>query len=80
MEEEEEEEQGGRERERVTLTGHGKRKCLESWNFSISKSLTPQSLFEAVKWTAPLEHETNKEIKKTEIHKTSFSLSIMISE
>ena len=38
----------------LTFTGQPKRKCLESWYFSISKSLTPQSLFEAVKWTAPL--------------------------
>lgn len=47
---------------RLTLTGHGKQKCLVSWNFSISKSLTPQSLFEAVKWTAPLriKKETSK--------------------
>jgi hypothetical protein len=38
----------------LTFTGQGKRKCFESWYFSISKSLTPWSLFEAVKCTAPL--------------------------
>lgn len=41
----------------LTFTGQGKQKCFESWNLSISKSLTPQSLFDAMKWTAPLADE-----------------------
>lgn len=46
----------------LTFTGHGKRKWLTSWYLSISKSLTPQSLFEAVKWSAPLQIDKHQKI------------------
>lgn len=38
----------------LTFTDHGRQICLLSWNPHISKSLTPLSLFEAMKCTAPL--------------------------
>jgi hypothetical protein len=41
----------------LTFTGQGKHECFVSWNVSISKSLIPPSLFEAMKWTAPLTDE-----------------------
>ena len=47
--------------EGFTFTGQANRKLLQIWNFSMSKSLTPQSLFEAKKCREPLQrrrHDT----------------------
>lgn len=41
---------------KLTFTGQAKRKWFKSWNLSMSYSLMPQSLLDAMKWIPPLQN------------------------